>query len=209
MFLRFNLQPSHKVSVRQSVCRHLVLLDWDNWVAFPDSFLILIITGLTISSWLDTIDLLHSRASIESENVALQCSHSSLHSVLSLKSGFWSATYVFTGQHCTRYCTVQHIIVQTSLWDGRTHMGNSLRTGARMDAELELIILLNDLLFSSCFLPTPNSSRLVECSLLSRFKFHGEKRKCFICASWVECRLGASPPSVTNPSLPHGGLYKY
>ena len=60
------------------MCRHLVLLDWDNWVAFPDSFLILIITGLTISSWLDTIDLLHSRASIESENVALQCSHSSL-----------------------------------------------------------------------------------------------------------------------------------
>ena len=35
---------------------------------------------------------------------------------------------------------------------GRAHMGNSLRTGARTDAYMELIVLLNDL--SQCVSPT-------------------------------------------------------
>ena len=62
------------------------------------------------------------------------------------------------------------------------------------------------------YFPPPASSRLVECSVLkcslwSRFNFHGEKRKCFICLLSPAGRAwgGASPPTVTNPSLPHGG----
>ena len=60
--------------------------------------------------------------------------------------------------------------------------------------------------------PQHSSSHLVECSVLkcslwSRFNFHGEKRKCFICLLSPAGRAwgGASPPTVTNPSLPHGG----